>query len=80
MGVKTNVDQDTHLNTKTNQDLTRGGWALVEAKSNPCYEDILSLTASDSGRNTKRKIIVSFASVVLIEYRKWKIRTSSELL
>jgi hypothetical protein len=58
--AKTDVDQETYLNTKTNRDMTRGGWALVEAKSDPYYDDILCLTASDSGRNTTRRSYVSF--------------------
>ncbi len=58
--AKADIDQETYLNTKTNRDLTRGSWALVEAESDPYYEDILCLTASDSGRNTKRKSLVSF--------------------
>ncbi len=58
--AKTDVDQETYLNTKNNRDMTRGCWALVEAGSDPYYDDILCLTASDNGRNTKRRSFVSF--------------------
>ncbi len=58
--TKTEVDQQTDLNTKINRDLTRGSWVLVDSESNTWFEDILCLAASDNKRDTLRRSHVSF--------------------